>query len=57
MGPMSYDNWKTYSPDDDFDKQREAEAPCEETPKVDDYDVCLWCGADPTQACQFFKGR
>jgi hypothetical protein len=25
--------------------------PCQETPKVDDYDVCVWCGADPGQPC------
>lgn len=48
---MSYDHWKTTDPDD---KQHQ-DPPCEESPKVDDDDICLWCGADPTQACQWHK--
>ena len=48
---MSYDNWKATNPEDD-----RREPPCEETPKFDDYDVCMWCGAEPTQSCRYFKG-
>lgn len=47
---MSYDNWKTTNREDE---RLSREPPCEETPKFDDHDVCLWCGADPTQACQW----
>lgn len=47
----TYDDWKCTDPADSESR----DPPCEETPKVDDYDVCLWCGADPTQACQWFR--
>lgn len=51
MFPRTYDDWKTTNPED----ERRGEVPCEETPKFDDFDVCMWCGADPTQACQWNK--
>lgn len=52
MFPRTYDDWKTTDP---MGSDYPSNPPCEETPKVDDYDVCLWCGADPTQACQWDK--
>lgn len=35
----------------------DTELPCEETPKFDDYYTCMWCGAGPTQTCQWHKRR
>ena len=49
---MSYDNWKTTDPSDRY---RLPEPPCVKRPRYDDDDVCLYCGANPTQACQFYK--
>lgn len=49
----TYDDWKATDP-----KDREDDlivVPCMETPKYDDYDICVWCGADPTQACKWDK--
>ena len=46
---MTYDHWKSTDPKD----REPREPPCEETPKFDDYDICVWCGADQTQSCQW----
>lgn len=46
---MTYDHWKTTDPMDQYPEN----PPCEEAPKFDDEDVCIWCGADPTQACKW----
>jgi hypothetical protein len=48
---VTYDNWKTREDGSPHD----FEAPCEEKPKHDDDDVCLYCGANPTQACQWHR--
>jgi len=51
---LSYDHWKTT----DLSLERlEQLPPCETKPKYDDDDVCQYCGANPTQACQFNKER
>ena len=45
---MTYDNWSQPTLLMIWNKR------CpKETPKFDDEDVCLWCGANPTQACQW----
>lgn len=47
----NYDNWKTTPPD----YYAPDPPPCDETPKYDDYDVCMWCGAGPMQGCEWSK--
>jgi hypothetical protein len=48
---MSYDNWKTRNRDD----EQLQLPPCETKPQYDDEDVCQYCGAQPTQGCQYHK--
>lgn len=48
---MSYDDWKRRSPED----EQPVPPPCETNPKYDDEDVCEYCGANPTQGCQWMR--
>lgn len=45
---MTYDDWKASNPNDAMQR----DPPCVETPKYDDYDICVWCGAGPDDECK-----
>lgn len=50
---MTFDHWKTTNKDD----ERHVPPPCETKPRYDVADICMWCGADPTEACKWQNGN